>query len=80
MVGRFTKGSACGLVQLVNDPAGKFRMGVKAAAHGRTSQGKFRQPLFAVGEAFTHQSDLPGVAAEFIPQRHGDGILQMGAP
>ena len=59
--------------------AGEVDVGVDAGADGGAAEGEFAEVGFEFLEAFDAVLDLAGVAAEFLAEADGGGVLQVGA-
>ena len=58
----------------------KFRMGVNSGAHRGAADGQFPEMVAQFFQTAHSVGNLAGVAAEFLPQTDGGGVLEVGAP
>jgi hypothetical protein len=52
-------------------------MRIGTGSHSRTAQGQLAKPFFGSSYSFNTQFDLAGIPGKFLPQQHGNRILQM---
>ena len=60
--------------------AAKSGRSIDAGADGRAAQRQLVDPSQGRLDALHRGFDLTGVTAELLAERHGDGVLQVGAP
>src|ERR1043165_445786 len=65
--------------ELFDGARGEVRVRVDSRAHGRAAQRKFAEMRLNALKPRDAVLDLASVAAEFLPERHGRGVLQMRA-